>query len=273
VEGGRWRSGGTVGGPPREIFAPFGGAARRLAPPPTKTWAEVEGQHPPIAVFEDYIKGLLAETPATAINYLNAALTRQPSFDRARLALWEVYAEQGDHEHALAAAAAVTSSSPLARRAAFLGGLSRIQLKQYDDAFTTFKALLDERSTPAVLNNLGVVQLRRGGTTQNGGEATSYFKKPSEADPDDPDYVFNLGYASSQNRDPQAAIYWLREAVRRNPADGDAHFVLAAALGGGGKQAEAARERDLARRLSAAYESSRRSGGDAVPKGLERIKN
>ena len=29
---------------------------------------------------------------------------------------------------------------------------------------------------------------------------------------------------------PGGHLYWLREAVRRNPADGDAHFVLAAAL-------------------------------------------
>ena len=35
-------------------------------------------------------------------------------------------------------------------------------------------------------------------------------------------------------RDPQAATYWLREAVRRNPADGDAHFVLGASLAAGG---------------------------------------
>src|SRR5262249_26490149 len=175
--------------------------------------------------------------------------------------------------HGLGAAMAVPTGSPLARRAMFLAGLSQIQLKKYDDAFTTYRLLLDARSTPTLLNNLGVVQLRRGGTTQNGGEATSYFKKASEADPDDPDYLFNLGYASWLNRDPQAAIYWLREAVRRNPADGDAHFVLAAALAAGGKQAEATRERDLARRLSAAYEAGRRPGGDAVPRGLERIKN
>ena len=40
-----------------------------------------------------------------------------------------------------------------------------------------------------------------------------------------------------------AAIYWLREAVRRNPADGDAHFVLGAALAAGA----AARPRPRAR--------------------------
>jgi tetratricopeptide (TPR) repeat protein len=272
LDTGRIQSDVTEHGPLTELFATFERIARKIAPPSAKSSAEIEGQHPPVAVFEDYIKGLLAETPATAINYLNDALARQPSFDRARLALWEVYNDQGDHEHALAAAAAVGSASPLSRRARFLIGLSQIQLKKYDEAFATFKALLDVQSTPTVLNNLGVVQLRRGGNAQSG-QATSYFTKASEADPDDPDYVFNLGYAFWQDRDPQAAIYWLREAVRRSPADGDAHFVLAAALAGAGNTAEAARERDLARRLSSAYEPSKRAGGDAVPKGLERLKN
>jgi Flp pilus assembly protein TadD len=38
-------------------------------------------------------------------------------------------------------------------------------------------------------------------------------------------------------------VYWLREAVRRNPADGDAHFVLAAALAAQGEPVESARAR------------------------------
>ena len=40
--------------------------------------ADVERIHPPIAAFENYIKGLLAETPATAVSYLEAALKVDP---------------------------------------------------------------------------------------------------------------------------------------------------------------------------------------------------
>ena len=98
----------------------------------------------------------------------------------------------------------------------------------FDDAFATFKARAAEQPPSArALNNLGIVQLRRGSTPQTG-QATSYFKKAVETDPDDFDYFFNLGYAFWHERDTQAAIYWLRETVRRNPADGDAHFVLGA---------------------------------------------
>jgi tetratricopeptide (TPR) repeat protein len=272
LETGRVQVDVTERGPLPDLFAIFERIARRITPSSSSA-SDIARQHPPVAVFEDYIKGLLAETPATAVNYLKSALKRQPSFDRARLALWEVFAEQSDHEQALAAVVLIPAASPWARRAQFLAGVSQLHLKKYDEAFTTFRTLADAQPTPTVLNNLGVVQLRRGATQQSG-LPTYYFTKAAEADPGDADYVFNLGYAYWENRDPPAAVYWLREAVRRRPADGDAHFVLAAALSAVGNTGESTRERELARRLSSAYEEmARRPGGDVVPKGLERVKN
>ena len=270
---GRIQHSATEGGPMSELFAIVERVARTIAQPSARTTQEIEREHPPIAAFENYIKGLLAETPATAIGYLNAALQIQPSFARARLALWDVYADQGDHERALASVERVPRDSPWSRRARFLAGLSQLTLKKHDDAFATYKALADERPTATVLNNLGVVQLRRGGTPQ-AGQPTYYFNKAAETDATEPDYCFNLGYAYWMERDTPAAIYWLREAVRRNPGDGDAHFVLGAALAVAENPAEAHRERELARRLSSIYEEwERRPGPDRVPKGLERVKS
>ena len=155
----------------------------------------------------------------------------------------------------------------------FLAALSHLELSQYDEAFGGFKAVADARSTAAAWNNLGVVQVRRGTTPQTT-LASFYFNKAVETDSSDADYFFNLGYAYWLTRDPQAAIHWLREAVRRNPADGDAHFVLGASLAAGGSTTEASRERELARRLSSTYEQwEKRPAADAVPKGLERVKN
>jgi Flp pilus assembly protein TadD len=59
------------------------------------------------------------------------------------------------------------------------------------------------------------------------------------ANPNDSDLSFNLGYASWLARDTPNAVAALREAVRRNPADGDAHFVLGAALAAAGNVSEA----------------------------------
>lgn len=272
LETGRVQANVTERGPLPELFAIFERVARQIAPPSAKTSEEIERLHPPVAAFEDFIKGILAETPATAVGYLKAALTRHPRFDRARLALWDVYTEQGDHQQALAAVQPVAADSTFARRARFRSGLSQISLNRPDEAFATFRALADAAPTSPVMNNLGVIQVRRGGSPQTG-QPAYFFTKAADADPGDPDYFFNLGYAYWLDRDTQAAIYWLREGVRRNPADGEAHYVLGAALAASGNSGEAAREKELARRLSSIFEEwDKRSPTDPVPKGLERLK-
>lgn len=273
LDAARVRATATERGPLPELFALFERVARRVAPGSMQAAASTNRPYPPVAAFENYIKGLLAETPATAATYLQTALRSDVTFDRARVALWEVFDNQGEHARALAAVREVAAGAPLARRARFREAVSLLNLKRYDEAFTTLKALADARSTPAILNNLGVVQVRRGGSP-TAGVATYYFNRAREADETDPDYFFNLGYAYWLDRDPQAAVYWLREALRRDPADGDAHYVLGAALGSSGHAAEAAREKELARRLSSAYEDwDKRPANDAVPRGLERIKS
>jgi len=272
LDTGRVQVNATERGPIADLFATFERIARRIAPPSTKTFAEIERLQPPVPVFEDFIKGLLAETPATAVGYLTAALKTQPSYDRARLALWEEYTDQGDHAQALASVQPVSAGSPWARRAAFRAGLSQISLEKYDEAYATFKRLADAQPSAAVLNNLGVIQLRRGGSAETG-QPAPFFKKASEADPGDSDYFFNLGYTYWVEHDTQATIYWLREAVRRNPTDGDAHYVLGAALALAGNGGEAAREKELAVRLSSTYEQwAKRPPAEMVPKRLERLK-
>jgi tetratricopeptide (TPR) repeat protein len=260
-------------GPVPELFTTFERLTRQLAPAAPSALNDGKNGHPTVAAFENYIKGLLAETPATAISYLTACLKADPGFDRARLALWEVFEEKGDHESALAAALAVAPGSRWALRSKFLVGLAQLRLKRNDDAFNTFRALSEAKLSAAALNNLGVAQIRRG-NLQAGTGAPPYFKRATETDPTEPDYFFNLGYAYWLERDTGAAIYWLREAVRRNPADGDAHYVLGAALQAAGNLTEANRERELAKRLSSTYAAwEKRPAGEVVPRGLERTKD
>ena len=241
----------TAGGTPAPTTAPTGGL--------------------PLGAFENYIKGVIAEQPAAQIRFLQAALRIAPRDARTRLALAEVYADQGDHTRALAEAQAVPATSPLARRARFLAGRALVELARLDEAFQTFRGLADERPTAALYNNLGVIQIRRSATPQTGKPAY-FFTKATELDPEEADYFFNLGYAYWVERDAQAAVYWLREAVRRNTADGDAHYVLGVALQEAGAAAESARELGLARQLSSKYAEweKKPAGADPVPKALER---
>jgi tetratricopeptide (TPR) repeat protein len=277
LEAGRIQTSATQGGPLTELFSIFERMGREFAPPGTGGAAsspfDNPPDNPPVRAFENYIKGLLAETPGTAINYLNASLKAYPSFDRPRLALWEVYTDQGDHERALTAVKAVPVSARFGRRASFLAALSQLTMKRFEEAFRLFTVLLKERPTAAVYNNLGVVQLRRGASAETG-LATYYFNRAAEMAALDVDYFFNLGYAYWLQRDVPAAMHWLREAVRRDPTDGDAHLVLAAALASAGQTLEATRERELAKRLSSKYEDiDRRPAADPVPAGLERVKS
>lgn len=270
-------------GPLTDLFALFDTLAGRLARDAVR--AGPPARRPPLEAFESYIKGLIAESPATQASFLETAIRTFPGYDRAQLALWDVRSEQGDDAAALAAARAVPPASPQFDRAHFLSGVSLLALKRYDEAFDLFKEIADRPAAagvgaPAVsragpaFNNLGVLLVRRGATAQTG-SATFYLTRAADADPGDPDYLFNLGYAYVLERNHQGAVYWLREAVRRNPADADAHYVLAAALQASGSDVEAQREKELARQLSSRYEElERRAAADRlpVPRGLERVR-
>ncbi len=260
-------------GPIDDLFAIFDRVSRRVAggtAPPARS------ARPALPVFESYIKGLIATTTPAKVGHLETAIKLDSEFDRARLALWEVHHDDGHWQLALVAGAAVPETSSLYARARFGVALSLIQLNRLDDAFATLRALADRAPSATLMNNIGVIQLRRPVTPQTG-RATFYFNQALKLDQADPDYFFNLGYAYWSEKDVPSAIFWLREAVRRDPADGEAHAVLAAALQASGAMSEAARERELATQLSSLYaewaaKAAASPRGEPIPRGLERLK-
>jgi tetratricopeptide (TPR) repeat protein len=235
------------------------------------------GPRPPLQAFEAYVKGLMAESAASRATFLEEAIKLHRGYDRAHLALWGVRHDQADHAAALESARAVAKSSPLARRAAFLAAISLLELDRFDEAFEGFEASADGAApsfAAAALNNMGVVQLRRGAPSPKG-IPTYFLTKAADADPGDADILFNLGYAYVMERNPSGATYWLREALRRDPGDAEAHYVLSAALLGSGSSVEAARERELARQLSsrvAELEKRAADGKAPVAPGMERVR-
>ncbi len=225
---------------------------------------------PSVPAFELFVRGLVAPTADLQERYLMQALGLSGSDETVRQALWDVRTARGAHAQALAALGPAMNGAEVSAETGVRRARSLIELGRFEDAFAALTALDAALRTAVVANLLGVVQLRLGATAYTG-RATYYFNQAVERDAPDADYCFNLGYAYWQDKDAMAAAYWLREAVRRNPADGDAHFVLSAALASTGAGPEAARERDLARRLSVRWESA--ATADGVPKGLERLKD
>jgi Tfp pilus assembly protein PilF len=276
IDVGRLQPNVTERGALTDAFAIFERTAGRLAPDAKAR--PVRPARPPLQAFEDYVKGLMAEGAAARATFLESAVGFHPGYDRALLALWSVRTDQGDHAAALSAARGVADTSPLIRQARFAAGVSLLELKKFDESFEVFKPLAEASSAPAftasAYNNLGVVQLRRGAPWQLG-LPTYFLTKAADADPGDSDVLFNLGYAYLLERNHQGAVYWLRETLRRNPADPDAHYVLGAALAAGGATVEAAREQELARQLSSeSADFERRAAAEKlpVPRGLERLR-
>ncbi len=254
-------------GPGTDIYAIFERVAARLVAGTTRTDRRA---HLPIVAFEQYVKGLVAPTAATQERFLEQARQQAPSDDRVLLALWEVYSSQAAHAKALAAAESVSRQAPLDRQARFCAALSLIELHRYNDAFAMLQALHGDSASPVLSNAMGVVQIRRGSTPQTG-LPTYFFTRAVDEDPENSDYLFNLGYAYARSRDVDAALYWLREQVRFAPADGEAHLVMSHMLLAAGKRVEAQREFELARQLGTGLDPEKLVLSDTLPVGLERL--
>ena len=171
---------------------------------------------------------------------------------------------------ALAAVRAIPSSSAaVSHGRASVAATSMLNLQRYDDAFETFGGLLQAPGAAAVPglptrgavdNNLGVIQIRRGGTPQTGTRnllPDQGHRSRIRAPPTTSSISATPTPSTGTFRGPSTGC---ARRVRRDPADADAHFVLAAALQATGSAVEAGRERDLARQLSSRYEELARTG-------------
>ena len=263
----------TETGPLTDLFGIFARASRRLLPDSSTSTSDMERGHPPLAAFEEYIKGVTVENPSARIAFLKNALRDAPDFHQARLALWSAYTEQGDHRQALDVVRQVPGEHALSRQARFRAALSMMRLGRHAEAIDLFTALNRDKRDPALLNDAGVAQLRRTARSPDG-SSVEFFRQALAAGPDDPEIAFNLGYAAWLAHDTVTAVRWLREAVRRNPADDAAHWVLGVALQASANAAEGQRERDLAKRLSSKYVEweKKQPAPSAIPPNLERVK-
>ncbi|ODS55078.1 MAG: hypothetical protein ABS36_10015 [Acidobacteria bacterium SCN 69-37] len=252
-----------------DIFAVFDEVTERLASGTARV-RPARAALPPLALetFESYLKGLVATTPAAQQRFLESAVRQASADPRILLALWDLYTTQGEHERALASANAVGPDAAAYRRARFAVALSMLELRRYDGAWQALTAIYEDEPAAAISSLLGVVQLRRG-TTAGGQTPAAYFERAVGEHPEHTDYLFNLGYAHARAGEVAEALKWLREVVRFNAADGDAHRVMGAVLAASGRTTEAQRELELARLLGSGVENPALAA--QVPPGLARI--
>lgn len=177
---------------------------------------------PPIRLdaFEDYVRGIMAGDAGEKVEKLRQAAQLDPSFTLAVLQLGKTYYAQRDYKNADAWLARIPKDDALALQANFLLGMGSYYSGQFERAESAFTFVASRFPLIEVYNNLGVVTSRRGKN------ALPYFRKAAQADPQDPDYCFNLSVALARSGDLPAAAAELRRELALRANDQEARDLL-----------------------------------------------
>jgi len=201
--------------------------------------------------FEHYIRGLLAGEDEARLRELREAARLEPEWPDPDFALGEVYFTRRDCNSALPWYARLPKTHDRYPEAVFATGVCRLLLGQPDRAEEVFASLQNGLRTsmvsgadlPEILNDLAIARARQGKVA----EAQTDLRRAAELDPDEDDYVFNLGLLALQSNDTAAAADHFREAVEREPDNPEDRAMLILSLERAGKKSEAEQERETAR--------------------------
>src|SRR5580692_12981381 len=171
--------------------------------------------------FENYIRGLVESDPAEQIRHLKEAVRLDPSFSPALFALGKAYFANQQFELAANTLGRLPRNDPSALEADFDRGLAYFYLGSYVKAEDAFAFVNKQLPLPEVVNNQGVAASRRGL------DATSFFQRAVAADPNDPDYQFNLAVALRRKKDVPGAQRAIAQTLRLRPQDTEAQAFQA----------------------------------------------
>ncbi len=196
---------------------------RTLAPNSLPSKQEFLAESEPIRLdtFESYIRGVLATTKEEKVQRFREAVRLNPKYTQAMLQLGKTYYGNREYESAVSWFARISQTDSLASEANFYLGLAAFYSGDYERAETAFKFLESRLPLTEVNNNLGVVLGRRGKRAE-----LQYLQRTVDADPNDPDYHFNLAVAQARIFDNGSAVRHLRETLRLRPNDTEAKNFL-----------------------------------------------
>jgi Tfp pilus assembly protein PilF len=235
----------VAAGPLETLLSLIHGAAFDVAvasstqPPRTRDELRGLGTAIPSEAFRAYAQSLSAPDPGARAKLLRRALELLPGYDEARLALGRMQIETHEWSEARETLGRIGAGSPLARVSRFLDGVALLELARYGDAASVFAGLARDDASSAVLNNQAISYLRLGGGATR---ASNIFRQAVEKAPDTTELPFNLGWALLVEGDAEAASFWLRGVLQRDPKDAQARLVLCWALRKLGREAEADEE-------------------------------
>ena len=180
---------------------------------------------PPIRLdaFENYIRGITAPTAEGQIQHFREAVRLSPDYPEALLQLGKAYYRGRQYDQAVSTLARVPEDNPLAREANFYLGLAAYYQGDFPRAESAFHFVAVRLPLAEVYNDLGVVSSR--GDRKS---AAEYFQKAIDADPNDPDYHFNLAIELYRTGDAAGASHQLRDTLSLRPSDPAAKSLLEA---------------------------------------------
>ena len=166
--------------------------------------------------FEQYIRGITEPDQAERLSHLNRAVLLDPSFSPAWMALGREDYNGQQYEQAAAAFVKVSGGDPDALEAGFYRGLSLLFSGDYPRAEQAFGGVARVLPLAEVLNNQGVAISRQGH------DGVAFFRQAVAADPNAPDFHFNLAVSLKRNGDAAGALAELAQCLRLRPNDGEA---------------------------------------------------
>jgi tetratricopeptide (TPR) repeat protein/TolB-like protein len=207
--------------------------------------------------FEQYIRGITQPDHDERLRHLKQAVTLDPAFGAAWMAMGrEDYSGQ-QYEDAAAAFARVGRNDPEALEASFYRGLSLLFSGKYPQAESAFHDVSTVLPLAAVLNNEGVAASRQGK------DGTAEFVAAAAADPTQADYHFNLAVTLKRKGQTTAALAELTQCLQLRPGDGEAQDLqhdwrdpASAAHGGVDQDAGASERPDPLERISRTFDAA-----------------
>ena len=169
-----------------------------------------------LSAFENFIRGIESTSSVDRIKRLKAAVNEAPDFAAALLALGKAQYQARQYDQAAATLAKVPANDRVTLEANFYLGLARFNSAKYADAQKAFELVATRLPLPEVINNEAVALSRQGK------DAVALFRQVITADPNDPDYHFNLGLAILRQGDPVHAQPEIDTALKLRPADTEA---------------------------------------------------
>lgn len=217
----------TARGEMRDMISVFDSLAWRLTRQLDPSFSGAEetfiaaGKSLRLDAYEQYIRGITEPDQAERLRHLQQTVKLSPDFGAAWMALGREDYQDQQYDQAAQAFAKVDSDGPDGLEAGFYRGLSLLFSGGYPLAEQAFAQVARILPLAEVLNNQGVAVSRQGH------DGTALFVQAASADPNVPDYHFNLAVSLKRQGKTEAALNELAQCLKLRSSDSEAQALQA----------------------------------------------